>query len=208
MDPLSAATATIAATVLSSSSGLRAYLPLFGLGIAARVGVVQLQPGFDILKNPLMLVALGALALLEIVADKIPVVDHVSDVIHTVIRPIMGALIFSGSQNLVSMTSTPLAAGLGLVLAGGVHGMKALSRPVVTATTVGIGNPVVSILEDIVTIVLTVLAIALPIVALILLILFIALFLLIIRWLWRRLRRRKRQQQAKVAGRGSGAGTG
>jgi len=118
----------------------------------------------------------------------------------------MGALIFSGSQNLVSMTSTPLAAGLGLVLAGGVHGMKALSRPVVTATTVGFGNPVVSTIEDIVTIVLTVLSIALPVIALILLILFVALFLLVIRWAWRRLRRRKRQQQAKVAGTGTGTG--
>ncbi len=209
MDPLSMTTTTIAAVVLSSSSGLRAYLPLFALGIAVVAGVVPLQHGYEILTNPLVLGALGVLSILEIVADKVPAVDHVSDVIHTVIRPIMGAVIFGSTQNLVSANGgtlgTVLAPIIGGVLAGGVHGAKALSRPVVTATTVGAGNPVVSILEDIATIALVVLGVIFPVLALILLILFVLFFALIIRWAWRRLRRRKQQKQAaNVAGSGAG----
>jgi hypothetical protein len=202
-------TTTIASVVLSSSSGLRAYLPLFALGIAVVAGVVPLEHGYEILTNPLVLGALGVLSVLEIVADKVPAVDHVSDVIHTVIRPIMGAVIFGSTDNLVSTHSGVVAAILGGVLAGGVHGAKALSRPAVTATTAGVGNPVISVIEDIATIGLVVLAIIVPVVALILLIFFMLLFLLMVRWVWRRLRRRRQQKQAaKVAGTGPGTGVG
>jgi Domain of unknown function (DUF4126) len=209
MDPLSMTTTTIASVVLSSSSGLRAYLPLFALGIAVVAGVVPLQHGYEILTNPLVLGALGVLSVLEIVADKIPGVDHVSDAIHTVVRPIMGAVIFGTTQNLVSanggMVGGVAAAVIGGVLAGGVHGVKALSRPVVTTTTVGIGNPIVSVIEDIAVIGLVVLAILVPVVALILLIIIVVLFTLIIRWAWQRLRRRKQQKQVtNVAGTGTG----
>lgn len=209
MDPLSMTTTTIASVVLSASSGLRAYLPLFALGIAVVAGVVPLEHGYEILTNPLVLTALGALSILELVADKFPAVDHVSDIIHTVVRPIMGGVIFGNTQNLVSANGGALGSVLayvvGGVLAGGVHGVKALSRPAVTATTVGVGNPVVSILEDIAVIGLVVLAIIVPVVALILLILFGVLFALMIRWAWRRLRRRKQQKQvAKIAGTGAG----
>lgn len=200
-------TTTLASTVLSSSSGLRAYLPLFALGIGALTGVIPLESGYQILTNPVILAVLGLLSVLEIVADKFPAVDHISDVIHTVIRPVMGAVIFSGTNNLVSAHSSILAAGIGVVLAGSVHGLKALSRPVVTATTVGFGNPVVSLIEDIAVVGFVVLAILIPILAVILLVLFVLLFILIVRAIWRRLRRRKRQQGAMVdAGRARGVG--
>ena len=208
MDPLSMTTTTIAAVVLRSSSGLRAYLPLFALGIGVIAGVVPLEHGYEILTNPLVLGALGVLSVLEIVADKVPGLDHISDVVHTAVRPIMGAVIFGTTQNLVSAnfgTVGAIAAPIiGGVLAGGVHGVKALSRPVVTTTTVGIGNPVVSVIEDIATIALTVLGIIFPIVALILLIIMVVLFVLLIRWAYRLLQRRKQQKQAKAAGTGVG----
>ncbi|HEY7349333.1 MAG TPA: DUF4126 domain-containing protein [Ktedonobacterales bacterium] len=207
MDPLSITTTTIASVVLSSSSGLRAYLPLFALGIAVIAGVVPLEHGYEILTNPLVLGALGVLSVLEIVADKVPAVDHVSDIIHTVIRPVMGGLIFANTDNLVSVNNGVVAAIIGAALAGGMHGVKALSRPVVTATTAGVGNPVVSIIEDVAVIGLVVLAVIVPVVALILLILLVALFALLIRWAWRKLRRRKQQKQAaSVAGTGTGIG--
>lgn len=196
-------TTTIAATVLSSSSGLRAYLPLFALGLAVVAGVVPLDHGYGILTNPLVLGALGVLSILEIVADKIPGVDHVSDVIHTVVRPIMGAVIFGTTNNAVSANNAVVAAIIGGVLAGGVHGAKALSRPAVTATTVGVGNPVVSILEDVAVIGLVVLALIIPIAALVLLVLLFGSFVLMFRWVWRLVRRRKERKQA-----GNIAGTG
>ncbi len=207
MDPLSLTTTTIASVVLSSSTGLRAYLPLLVLGIAVIAGIVPLEHGYEILTNPIVLAVLGVLSILEIVADKVPAVDHISDIIHTIIRPVMGAVIFADTDNLVSANSGVLAAIIGATLAGGVHGVKALSRPAVTTTTVGVGNPVVSIIEDIAVIALVVLAVVIPVVALLLLILVAVLFALLIRWAWRRLRRRKqRQQQPPTAVAGTGAG--
>ncbi len=208
MDPLSMTTTTIAAVVLSSSSGLRAYLPLFVLGIAVVSGVVPLEHGYAILTNPLVLGALGVLSVLEIVADKIPGVDHISDVIHTAVRPIMGAVIFGTTQNVVSahwgMVGAIAAPVIGAALAGGVHGVKALSRPVVTATTVGVGNPIVSVIEDIATVVLSILGVIFPIVALVLLLIVVVFFFLLIRWAYRMLQRRKQRKQAKAAGSGAG----
>lgn len=203
MNELSIPTTTIAATVLSSSTGLRAYFPLFALGIAAAAGLVPLEPNFQVLTNPILLVVLGALSVLELLADKFPAVDHVSDIIHTVIRPIMGAIIFAGTDNVVSMHSPVVAGVLGLVLAGGVHGAKALTRPAVTASTVGVGNPVVSIIEDVIVVLLVVLAVLVPVIALVLLVLVGLLFFLMVRGIFRRLRRRKQRQQnqpAMVAG--------
>ena len=208
MDPLSMTTTTIAAVVLSSSSGLRAYLPLFALGIGVISGVVPLEHGYGIITNPLVLGGLGVLSVLEIVADKVPGLDHVSDVVHTAVRPIMGAVIFGTTDNLVSanggMVGAIAAPIIGGLLAGGVHGVKALSRPVVTATTVGIGNPIVSVIEDIATVALTILGIIFPIVALILLIVVVLLFVALIRWAYRILQRRRQQKQAKAAGTGAG----
>jgi hypothetical protein len=196
MDPLSLTTTTIASVVLSSSTGLRAYLPLFALGLAVVAGIVPLESGYGILTNPLVLTALGVLSVLEVIADKIPGVDHVSDVIHTVIRPVMGAVIFANTDNAVSIHSGIVAAVIGAALAGGVHGVKALSRPAVTATTVGVGNPIVSILEDVATIALVVLAVLVPVVALVLLVLLVLAFVLVIRWAVRLMRRRKEKKQA------------
>jgi hypothetical protein len=191
MDPLSLTTTTIASVVLSSSTGLRAYFPLFVLGLAVVAGVVPLEHGYGVLTNPLVLGALGILSILELVADKIPGVDHISDVIHTVVRPIMGAVIFANTDNVLSVNNDLVAAVVGAALAGGVHAAKATSRPAVTATTVGVGNPVVSILEDVAVVALVLLAVLVPVVALILLVLIAVGFVLVIRWGLRLLRRRK-----------------
>jgi hypothetical protein len=201
MDPLSLTTTTIASVVLSSSSGLRAYFPLFVLGLAVVAGLVPLENGYGVLTNPLVLGALGVLSILELVADKIPGVDHVSDLIHTVVRPVMGGVIFANTDNVVSVNSGLAAAVIGAALAGGVHGAKALSRPVVTASTVGVGNPVVSILEDVAVVALVLLAVIVPVIALILLVLIAVAFALVIRWALRLVRRRKEKKQAaKVVG--------
>jgi hypothetical protein len=208
MDPLSMTTTTIAAVVLSSSSGLRAYLPLFALGIGVVSGVVPLEHGYGILTNPLVLGGLGVLSVLEIVADKVPGLDHISDVVHTFVRPIMGAVIFGTTDNLVSANAGAVGAIaapiIGGLLAGGVHSVKALSRPVVTTTTVGIGNPIVSVIEDIAAIALTILGIVFPILALILLVIVVVLFVALLRWVFRALQRRKQQKQAKAARSGAG----
>jgi uncharacterized membrane protein len=176
---------------LSGSAGLNAYIPLLLVALAARFPVsdplVKLNPPFDLMGSWWAIGLLAVLLVVEIVADKIPAVDTVNDGIQTFVRPAAGAILFAGSTNVISDIHPILALVAGLLVAGGVHATKAAARPVVTVTTAGIGNPVVSTLEDIVAFVVSLLALLLPIVAAILL----AIFLIFVIVLVRRWRRRK-----------------
>jgi hypothetical protein len=98
------------------------------------------------------------------VADKIPIVDHVNDFIQSAIRPASGALLLMAVTSARPTINPILMMLLGLCVAGGVHAAKTSFRPLVTATTGGLGNPLVSAVEDGVAIVLTVVALAAPIV--------------------------------------------
>src|SRR5690348_976742 len=140
----------LAALGLSSTAGLRAYLPLLAVGLAGAGDspLVPLQPGFTDLSSPPVLVILAILVIVEFTIDKVPVVDHLSDLIHTVIRPVSGAVIMAGTQNSLSDVNMWVAAVAGALLALIFHGAKAATRPVVTAGTIGHGNPVVSFVED------------------------------------------------------------
>lgn len=148
---------------LSVASGLNAYIPLLMVGLTARfTDWIKLSPPFDVLSNEWVLVALAILLGVEFLADKIPLVDHVNDVIQTFIRPTAGAILFASEANVITQINPAAALILGLVVAFGVHATKATARPLVTATTAGIGNPVVSTLEDIVSFMLSLLAIVSP----------------------------------------------
>jgi hypothetical protein len=131
---------------------------------------------------------LAVLLLIEMTVDKIPAADTVNDIIHTVIRPAAGAILFAANANVITDIHPVLALACGLLLAGGVHAVKATARPVVTATTAGIGNPLVSVLEDVVAIVVSVLSVLIPILAAMIVILVLA----TVGWLWWRRRKRKR----------------
>jgi len=181
-----------AAFGLSGSAGLNAYIPLLLVALAARFPMsdplVKLQPPFDLLGNWWAIGLIAILLVVEIVADKIPAVDSVNDAIQTFIRPAAGAILFAGSANVITDVHPILALGAGLVVAGGVHATKAAARPVVTVTTAGVGNPVVSTLEDITAFILSLLSILLPIVAAILLLTFLFVVIYFIRrWRQRRM---------------------
>jgi hypothetical protein len=127
------------------------------------------------------------LLFIEIMADKIPIVDSANDAIHTFIRPAAGAILFAAQNDAVNGIDPVLALILGLLAAGGVHAIKATARPVITASTAGIANPFVSLAEDAVAAVATIIALIVPVVAAILVILFLILAIrLVLRW--RRLR--------------------
>jgi hypothetical protein len=168
---------------LSSSAGLNAYIPLLVAGLVARyTDLLTLQGPFAALENPWVLLTLGGLLLIEMLVDKIPAVDSVNDVIHTVIRPAAGAILFAANAGAIGVDPA-LAIVLGLLTAGTVHATKTAARPVVTATTGGMGNMVVSAAEDTVALGASLLAIFVPFVMGLLLIL---LFFFIARWWWRR----------------------
>lgn len=182
-----------AAFGLSGSAGLNAYIPLLIVALAARfplnAPLLQLQSPYDMLGSWWAIGILGVLLVIEVVADKIPAVDTINDGIQTFIRPAAGAILFAGSANVITDIHPVLSLVAGLLVAGGVHATKAVARPIVTATTVGTGNWLVSIIEDMIAFFLSLLALILPILAGLL---FVALFFGIIFYF----RGRKRQRMA------------
>jgi Domain of unknown function (DUF4126) len=196
-DPFSpvALTTLLTALGLSSTAGLRAYLPLLLLGIASDIrgpdgaALLPVQDQFHVLGHPIVLGVLAVLVVLEFLADKVPGVDHISDVVHTVIRPVAGALIMAGSANTLSDESRILAAVVGALVALATHTLKASTRAAVTTTTAGVGNPFASLLEDILVVGVILLLVLAPIVGFIALLLLLVLFFKAARATFRGIRR-------------------
>jgi hypothetical protein len=173
---------------LSASAGLNAYIPLLVVALLARfTNLIQLKAPWDTLTSWWIIGLLLVLSLIEFFADKVPAVNHVNDVIQTVVRPAAGAIAFAASAQVISNTHPVLALGAGLIVAGGVHVVKAAAvRPAVTAATGGVGNVPVSIAEDLVATVLSVLSVVVPVIIACILVLVTA-------WIVMRLWRRSRQ---------------
>jgi hypothetical protein len=198
---------------LAASAGLNAWIPLLAVGLLDRyTHLITLPPSWHWLANGWVLVILGVLLAVEMVADKVPVVDHLNDVLHTVIRPAAGGLAFGAASESQTKTVSdpgtffsshqwvPIAAGVLIALA--VHGMKATARPVVNATTLGVGTPFVSAAEDLFSATMSVVAIVLPI----LIVVFLLGIVLFFTWIRRRRRRRKAARAAAREAARSGAG--
>jgi hypothetical protein len=150
---------------LSASAGLNAYIPLLVVGLLARyTNLITLNQPWDTLANPWIILMLCALVIIEMLADKVPAVNHINDLIQTFIRPAAGAIAFAASANVVTDVNPALALAAGLLVAGTVHLTKSgVVRPAVTATTGGAGNVPVSIAEDVTSTVLSIVAVVLPI---------------------------------------------
>ncbi|NCT21958.1 DUF4126 domain-containing protein [bacterium] len=170
---------------LSASAGLNAYIPLFMIAVIARyTDWFHLSAPFDALINPWVLLLLGVLIIVEFLADKIPAVNHINDILQTFIRPTAGAIAFAASARVLTDVSPALSLALGLLIAGSVHTVKAAAvRPAVTATTGGLGNIPVSILEDVIATVTSFLAMVIPV---IIAALAVICLLLLTRWLLQR----------------------
>lgn len=139
--------------LLSMSCGLRAFVAPFLLACAQGLGWVELGPDLHWLGTPLAIGAFGAAIVLELLADKIPVLDHLMDVLHTALKPASGALVAYALARPDEPVYAAVAALVGGgVVAGGTHVAKALVRVGSTSTTAGVGNPVLSIVEDLVAI--------------------------------------------------------
>ncbi|MGE5374818.1 MAG: DUF4126 domain-containing protein [Bacteroidota bacterium] len=174
---------------LSASAGLNAYIPLLMVALLGRyTDLMHLTAPWDNLTNPWIILLLCILVIIEMLADKVPAVNHLNDVVQTVIRPVAGAIVFAASAHVISNIHPVLALAAGVLVAGTVHVAKAGAlRPAVTATTGGAGNIPVSIAEDIVATVMSFLAIVIPVLVGTFLIVIAA---FIIYWVYRRSNRR------------------
>jgi Domain of unknown function (DUF4126) len=146
---MDAGTILVTGIGLAVAAGLNAYIPLLIAGLLIHFDVVSFGDPFDLLGGWPALIIVGVLLTIEVVADKVPAVDSVNDVIQTFIRSASGALLFAGAAHGIDPEwSQALALILGLVTAGSVHAAKATARPVVNVATGGLGAPVVSTIED------------------------------------------------------------
>jgi hypothetical protein len=179
----------MAAFGLSASAGLNAYIPLLAVGVAAHyTDWIKLNSPFDVLANPWVLIFIGILLIIEMLADKIPAINHINDIIQTGIRPAAGAIIFAASAHAITNVHPVIAILCGLLVAGSIHVVKAAAvRPVITATTGGTANVPVSVTEDVIATVLSILSIVIP--ALVTVI-FIVILAFIIWWVWRGIQRK------------------
>lgn len=152
---------------LSASTGLNTFLPLLLLSAAARFHIagVELGTKFEWLTSDAAMITLIIACVIELVADKVPAVDHFLDSVGTFVRPVAGAL---ASASVLTGVDPMVAAIVGIIVGAptslGLHTLKAGTRVASTATTFGCANPVISLIEDVISFCLSVTAIFLPIV--------------------------------------------
>ncbi|MDY0340597.1 MAG: DUF4126 domain-containing protein [Coriobacteriia bacterium] len=170
---------------LSIPAGLNAYIPLFVIAIAQRFEWLELKEPFNALGEWWMIAIIAVFLLIEIVADKIPAVDSINDMIQGFIRPAAGGVVAVAAAGSAVDISPWLLVLAGVVLAGGVNVVKATTRPAVNLTTAGAGAPVVSAVEDVGAIALSVIALVAPV-----LVVFVSAGVVYSLWrFWRRMRR-------------------
>lgn len=169
---------------LALPAGLNAYIPLLGIALAQRFGVLSLNDPWSGIGEWWAIALIVVLGLVEFFADKVPAVDHVNDVIQSFIRPVAGAVVALAASGNAGENYPVAMVALGVLLAGGVHAAKATARPVINGATGGIGAPVASVVEDVMAVVSTVLAILFPVLVIAMAVLFV--------YVWWRLRERRR----------------
>lgn len=165
---------------LAACAGLRAFMPLLAVGIAVRLGAWPVQDWFAWIATNEALITFGVATVLEVLGDKVPVLDHALDVFHTVARPVAGALVAMGAFYQVSPAyAAALGIMIGVPVAGGLHVAKMATRGASTVATAGFANPLISLMEDIAAVFGVILALIAPVVTTLLLLLLLA---AILRW--------------------------
>jgi hypothetical protein len=184
MDPLLLGTAS--AFGLAGAAGLNTTLPLLIVGLLARLGLLHLAQPFDALAGDITLAGLALLSLVEIVGDKVPGMDSVVQTVQLPLAAAAGAVLFASQNSMVSWVSPELAILVGLLTAGGVHGLRAAVRPAVTTMSMGMGNAVLSVAEDAASLVLVAAAVLAPLAAVVLLLALVTAAAVTVRRLLRR----------------------
>ena len=194
--------AALTGTGLAAAAGLNAYIPFLLVALLSRfTDVLELPAQYAWIESDWAIGVSALLLVSEMVLDEIAIVDHLNDLVATLIRPTVGGLIFAATTAAEQvdesswMQDNPwVGIVLGVVVAGIVHIGKAVTRPVVNISTLGVGTPVVSAAEDGASVAMSLVAIFLPVL--------VVLALILLAWamvvLWRRVRRRRAQRGSPV----------
>jgi uncharacterized membrane protein len=162
--------AILSSVGLAMPAGLNAWLPFLVLSLADRfTGAVELNGPFAFISSTTGLIVILLLLPIELVADKIPRADRASDLAHSFVRPVAGAILAAAIADASQSVNVWIAALIGGIAAGVTHAAKLRSRPVITRATGGVGNPIASMAEDMVAMISSVVAVFTPILVLLVL---------------------------------------
>ncbi|ADT98294.1 DUF4126 domain-containing protein [Mycolicibacterium gilvum] len=158
---------------LATAAGLNAYIPLLALGLLGRfTDLVTLPAGWAWLENGWVMAIVAALLVIEVVADKVPALDSVNDVVQTFVRPTAGGIVFGSGTAAQTATVTdpgafaqsgqwiPVVIGVAVALV--VSLTKSTVRPAANVATAGVAAPVLSTVEDFASVALVFVAILVP----------------------------------------------
>jgi hypothetical protein len=149
--------------LLAAAAGLNAFIPILGLALADRfTSQVDLPQPYSIISSVAGIAILLVLVTIDLIADKIPRIDHLNDLINSPIRPAAGMFLMMAAVSGKNEIHEVVAMFIGLLLAGAVHVYKSISRTRITVATNGLANPMVSLIEDGIAGMTTLLAIAVP----------------------------------------------
>lgn len=166
---MNALSAVAFGVVLSACAGLRAFLPVFSASLAAQVFHLALPDHLAWLDRPETLLVFGVATFVELLGDKLPVVDHLLDSVQVFTKPALAVL---AATPFLYQLSPEYAVGIAIIMGApialGVHATKAAARVGSTAMTAGFGNPVLSVAEDVAAFGAVAVAFLAPLVALVL----------------------------------------
>ena len=173
---------------LAASVGFRVFVPLFALSLASYFNVWELNESWQWRGSLAAVITLGVATLVEIFAYYIPYIDNLLDTIAVPLAAIAGtAVMVSTVVDLSPVVTWAMAIIAGGGTAAAIKGASGATRLTSTATTGGLGNPVVSTVETGTSLVMSALSIFIPVLAAI----GVVLILLFIFWIYRKIRPRK-----------------
>jgi uncharacterized membrane protein len=181
------------AYALTTSAGLRGFLTLFAAGVATHFGWIHPTPAFAWLGSDAAVLVLGVFALFELVADKIPAVDHALHAVYFAVRPLAGAILVGSTLHTGNQAELYTLMAAGALNSLVVHGTSASVRAASTVSTMALANTPLSFIEDALAIGGIVLAFVAPILAAILALMLVAILIVLARHVYQRLRARPRE---------------
>jgi uncharacterized membrane protein len=177
------------AFALTTTAGLRGFLALLVASLAAHAGWIHLNASYAWLGSDGASIVLAIFAVLEILADKIPVIDNALHLVYFVVRPAAAAILVGGTVHAPNQSELIGLMVIGALNAFVVHGASAAARAASTATTFGTANSMLSVGEDVVALGGGALAVAMPLLAGAVALAFLVALLVVVRLMSRRSRR-------------------
>lgn len=178
---------------LSAACGLRVFVPLLVLSIAAHAGSVALAPSLAWIGSQEAVIAFACATVLEVVAYKVPWLDHFLDVAASPAAVVAGTIVSASQIGAIGGVSPLIQWSCALIAGGGIAGLMQTAtvgtRAISTMATAGTANPIISAGQSVLSVAMSLLSIVLPILAAIAVVIFVAIMGLVV-WRWRAKRRR------------------